>query len=172
MVDAPNRPVPRFPPAQEDAARAAIRAHLLSFAPDAKGVASGARGGDILFHECARELGVETTILLPFAPEIFLRTSVRGIPGSNWEERFRRLWSRTPASRRIVLNLPEETASYITANRAILEHAQAAPSWRLLALWDGNLSGKAGGTDDMIAMTRSLGAPVDVISLEGIARRP
>jgi len=40
------------------------------------------------------------SIVLPFAPEEFLTTSVEGAQGGNWEQRFRRIRDATPADAR------------------------------------------------------------------------
>ena len=61
MLDHPDRPAPRFPPALEAAAAQAIRDRLVGTLKHSRrgciGIASAARGGDILFHEQARVLG-------------------------------------------------------------------------------------------------------------------
>ncbi|HEX6093370.1 MAG TPA: hypothetical protein VFZ07_08460, partial [Dongiaceae bacterium] len=107
MTDLPDRKEPRFPPALEGAARIAIGAELdrLKTREIAGGFASGARGGDILFHEECRKRGIATTIVLPFAPDEFAKSSVEGADG-DWPLRFRRLWDETPVERRLVLDLP------------------------------------------------------------------
>jgi hypothetical protein len=45
------------------------------------GFASGAGGGDILFHEECRSRQIDTTMVLPFEPNQFVGCSVEEIPG-------------------------------------------------------------------------------------------
>jgi hypothetical protein len=158
MIDLPDRPVPRFPPALERAARDAIRerlvATLVRMPGDSMGFASAARGGDILFHEQARELGLRTVIVLPFAAQTFEQTSVAGVPGSDWVERFWRLWEKTSEPDRIDLRLPRSSEAYVLCNAKIIELAAARGPFHLIALWDGK-GGKTGGTADLVNKARA-----------------
>src|ERR1700691_3550494 len=91
MIDAPNRKVVRFPPRAEPAVRAAIRDSLLrlrdSGGTPTVGVAGGASGGDVLFHEVCAELGVATRLRLALPVEEFIATSVAPA-GEGWVQRF------------------------------------------------------------------------------------
>ncbi len=94
VIDLPDRAEPRFPASLENAARMRIAKAIEPYAIGAGGqsewsetsavlgFASGARGGDILFHEecCRRQ--VDTVIALPFEPDVFVETSV-DIPGTD-----------------------------------------------------------------------------------------
>jgi hypothetical protein len=172
MVDLPDRATPRFPPRLEAAAAAAIKAKIeAAIAPDMLGLASGARGGDILFHEAARALGLSTMIVLPFAPEVFEETSVNGVATGDWLARFRRLWSATPEAGRLVMGLPNKGASFTACNTKLIALAAARGPFHLIALWNGEKSGKPGGTDDMIRQAQSAGAEVGVIDLSPQGRR-
>jgi len=105
MVDLPGCQVPRFPPEIVDAVQGEI-AKRISYhvgtrdKNDVKGFASLARGGEILFHEVCRECGIGTIVVLPFAPDEFLKTSVEGAQGGNWAQRFLRIWETTPPGER------------------------------------------------------------------------
>src|SRR5688500_9920790 len=127
MTDLPDRKVPRFPAFLEGAARTAIGAELdrQKVRGIAGGFASGARGGDVLFHEECRKRGIATTLVLPFAPEEFAKTSIKGADGE-WLRRFRRLWDETPAQRRLVLNLPATDDAFAICNTRLLELARRA----------------------------------------------
>jgi hypothetical protein len=160
MIDLPDRPSPRFPPALERAAQDAIRKNLvatLAVMPgDRMGYASAARGGDILFHEQARDLGLKTVIVLPFQPEVFEHTSIAGVPGSDWVDRFWRLWESTPEPDRIDLRLPRSKQAYALCNAKIVGLAAERGPFHLIALWDGK-GGKTGGTADLVNKARADG---------------
>jgi hypothetical protein len=149
MTDLPDREVPRFPPSLEDAARAAIGTELDRLKGVAGGFASGARGGDILFHEECRRRGIATTIVLPFAPDAFEQASIAGADG-DWLRRFRRLWDETPAKRRLVLNLPVTDDAFAICNTHLLDLARRQGTLHLIALWDGKGGDGPGGTADMV----------------------
>lgn len=165
MIDLPDRPHPRFPARLEAAARSAIRAKVrAAVRPGLLGFASGARGGDILFHEIAREFGIRTVIVVPFAPGIFEETSVTGTPTGDWVTRFRRLWEATPEEDRVNLGLPRETASYAACNAKLLQLAAGRGPVRCIALWDGDGRSEPGGTGTMVAEARAAGAAVEILA--------
>jgi hypothetical protein len=169
MIDAPDRAEPRFPASLEEAARARIAQAISPFAPggpsaeaEVAGFASGARGGDILFHEQCRARGVDTVIVLPFAPELFIETSVI-LPDSDWTERFWALWNATPEDRREVMGLPQTDEAYGLCNARLLELARAFGRVHLIALWDGKSGDGPGGTADLVAKARGADEP-DIFS--------
>lgn len=168
MIDLPGRTVPRFPPeAETDAARAIAKAVKRQASKRTIGFASAARGGDILFHEVAREAGVQTVIILPFGPEKFVETSVAGVSNGKWVERFWDLWNATPTGGRIVLNLDEGDAAYAACNEKTLSLAGEHGTFRLIALWDGKDDGGLGGTAHMIETAKTENAHIDVIAMRG-----
>ncbi|MBZ9919990.1 MULTISPECIES: hypothetical protein [unclassified Mesorhizobium] len=169
MVDKPGRPKPRFPADLEKAASMriveAIRSHVPIRPPTTEavmGFASGAMGGDILFHEQCRAHGIRTTIVLPFSPDVFVRTSVQGIPHSNWEHRFWQLWNDTPEARRETMDLPETDEAYGSCNIRLFELARRHGKVHLIALWDGKSSDGPGGTADLVARASQSSKP-DII---------
>ena len=104
MVDSPDRPKDkmRFPPTAkaEAAARAmieqAMRTELALEGGISFGIASGACGADILFHEVCFALGIPTRLFLALPQDQFQVASVqRG--GPDWVERYHRLCERLPA---------------------------------------------------------------------------
>jgi hypothetical protein len=175
MVDLPARASPRFPPALVEAVAREIERRVARHAQDrspteVKGFASLARGGDILFHETCRRLGFDTTIVLPFAPELFLKTSVRGAEVDDWPQRFQTLWDKTPPDRRYELSLPESDDAYAICNQRILELARQAGEVQLIALWDGSGGDGPGGTADFIRRVKaSSGREPDVIDPKDLA---
>jgi hypothetical protein len=171
MTDLPDRPAPRFPPALESAAREAIGRHLAAtmaqMSSDRKGYASAARGGDILFHEEARRLGLTTVIVLPFAPATFEETSIAGVPQGDWVARFRKLWAETPEPARVDLGLPCSNAAYALCNAEMIKMAAARGPYHLIALWDGK-AGKTGGTADFVQKAIAQGDRPDIIDPAGL----
>jgi len=159
MIDLPGRSRPRFPPELADAAGAEIERRILRHTSglnntSAKGFASLARGGDILFHEICRSLGFDTETVLPFAPERFLKTSVEGVKNGRWPQRFEKLWHETPPARRHVLGLPQSSDAYAICNGRVLELARRYGAVQLIALWDGGGGDGPGGTADLIARAK------------------
>ena len=104
MVDAPGRPPDkmRFPRTAkaEATARALIEGALRDemAAPDgvSLGIAGGACGGDILFHETCAALGILTRLFLALPGDRFQVASVQH-GGPDWVERYRALCERLPA---------------------------------------------------------------------------
>jgi hypothetical protein len=176
MIDLPERAEPRFPASLEDAVRTRIAKAVERYAPDATaqskrpetstilGFASGARGGDILFHEECRRRQIDTVIVLPFEADEFVKSSVEGIPGADWPTRFWHLWNATPPERRQVLGLPpSDQAAYAICNHHLLEMARRRGRVHLVALWDGKEGDGPGGTADLVSKMRAENEP-DVFS--------
>ena len=169
MVDLPGREVPRFPPEIVDAVQWQI-AKRISYhvgtldKKDVRGFASLARGGDILFHEACREFGIGTTVVLPFGPDEFLRTSVEGAVGGNWPQRFTRIWETTPPGERYMLNLPISDAAYADCNDRMLNLAHVHGPVQLIAVWDGTGGDGPGGTAHFLACAKQIsGREPDII---------
>jgi hypothetical protein len=102
-VDAPDQPPDkaRFPrtPEAENAARTTIEEALRSEMKEdggvSFGIAGGACGSDILFHEVCASLGIPTRLFLALPQDQFQVESVnRGGPG--WIERYLKLCERVP----------------------------------------------------------------------------
>lgn len=154
MTDAPERASPRFPPQMEAIAAHAIRAQIRNaiITSDSSliGIASGARGGDILFHEICQSEGIATVMVLPFDTDAFLAQSVRSTKGTQpdcWETRFWRIWHRLGSDNRIILDTKDENDPFGACNNVMLTMAQAhGQTVELLALWDGEGAAKLGGT--------------------------
>lgn len=166
MIDLPGRPEPRFPPALEEEAAAAIRnalAEAMAHMPAEKiGYASAARGGDILFHEQARKLGFRTVIVLPFAPALFETTSIAGVAEGEWVERFRALWAKDPRDC-INLNLRRSSGAYALCNTRMIELARTHGAYHLIALWDGKGGDGPGGTADLVRKAEADGDKPHII---------
>lgn len=178
MVDKPDRKDARFPKELVEAAAREIEqriARLTAGGPKDKveGFASLARGGDILFHEICRARGFRTTIALPFAPQLFLKTSVEGVEGGDWPKRFERLWDETPPDRRHDLGLPQSEEAYALCNDFLLDLAQKAGEPQLIALWDRSSGEGPGGTADFVERAqRAAGLPPEIIDPKTLPSLP
>jgi len=175
MVDLPERETPRFPPAMEPLAAEAIREQLAQARAqhgELIGIASGARGGDILFHEACAALGIPTRLVLPFHPDKFLDASVRGIPDSDWKSRFEKVWRAHAGGARRVLDLDDAPDPFGACNTAMLAMAHAlAAQVMLLALWDGQGAVKQGGTAAFAEQVRQDGGAVVQIDTKALLAR-
>jgi len=96
MIDHPTRLTPRFPASIEEAVKQAIRGGIRSLNASI-GYCSLACGGDILFAEAMEEAGAEIHVILPFAKDDFIATSLQ-FAGSPWINRFERLLQRFPVT--------------------------------------------------------------------------
>jgi hypothetical protein len=170
LIDAPGRTDPRFPPELEAAASGAITSEIAKIAPSI-GIASAARGGDILFHEACRARGIQTTIVLPFPIAEFEKRSVSGLADSRWEKRFHALLSSAGASQIVEVDTSNSSNVFRACNKAMLDLARASdPTPTLLALWDRQIGDGPGGTAEMVIAVEQLGGRVVVIELSSLSR--
>jgi hypothetical protein len=180
MIDKPDRKEPRFPASGEPRARAAIEREvrqLMEALPGpALGVAGGANGGDILFHEICASLQIPTRVLLTLPEGPFIARSVAA-GGANWIGRFNGLMTSHAAKNEVqVLSGSEDLPSWMRApagydvwqrtNIWLLEEALAsgAPNLSLIALWDGKSGDGPGGTKDLVEQAEKHG--VNTIRLD------
>jgi hypothetical protein len=181
MIDAADRKADRFPPRAEAAARAAIRESVLrlrdSGGTPMVGIAGGASGGDLLFHEVCAELGIATRLRLALPVEEFLASSVAPA-GESWVERFRMLMKQLGSENVGVMGESDGRMDAATdnvwarANLWMVEEAVAlAPKRTLLALWDGKGGDGPGGTEHLVSVAPSYGIrvapPIPMQSLYG-----
>jgi len=172
-IDVPGRAQPRFPPEGEGTAAAMIRDAItaekrLAGAQPLEGIAGGASGGDILFHEICAELAIPTRLHLALPKEDFAVASVMDA-GPDWMERYRTLCERLEIQ---VLAHSKELPAWLAAredysiwernNRWILHTAlsRADTDITLLVLWDGKGGDGPGGTRDMVKLAESRGVRV------------
>jgi hypothetical protein len=175
-IDAPGRAEPRFPAEKESVARAAIKEAVAKeqarIATKVTGIAGGASGGDILFHEVCAELGIETQLYLAIPPAKYIVESVE-VPGQpEWIDRFRAVESRREPR---ILSQGKELPRWLRArsdysiwqrnNLWTLHNALAhgGKSVTLVALWNGKAGDGPGGTKDMVDQARTRGAKVIVL---------
>jgi hypothetical protein len=177
-IDAPDRGVARFPSRAEPIARKliadALDAEIAATGGEVVGMAGGASGGDILFHELCMERRIPTELFIVSGRDAFVRESVKDA-GPQWISRFDRLYESLP-TRALgesdePLTLPrwlrgaERYSVWERNNRWILNNALAYGAQRvtLIALWDGKEGDGPGGTKDMVKTAEERGAKVVVL---------
>jgi len=173
MVDAPDRPVPRFPPRLVAAAARAIDGALASIDAGASDVAftEGAAGGDLLFAEACLARGVPLTLLLPLAEDEFVDRSLLAVSdGAAWLARYRAVVARLAVA---PSEAPRELGAlaagddpFVRGNLWLLARALAANAERLccICLWDGGGGDGPGGTRHLVEAVRAAGG--DVIRID------
>jgi hypothetical protein len=183
MIDQPGTVPPRFPDAMKELAQTALRDKLKQEMDRTKGnivaIASGACGGDLLFHGVAKELGIDRRLLLPLPPDSFRNESVS--PGGRyWEDLFDQLLTDigTPAclSRSgqlpVWLTVRSGYTAWQRANLWLVYEALAvgANNFTLLALWDGKETTGIGGTYHMRTVAQQNGAALVTVYLSDLAK--
>jgi tetratricopeptide (TPR) repeat protein len=158
MVDAPNRPTPRFPADKEGIAAQKIAEVLdeLGTGPDDLALCQAAAGGDLLFLEACQQRGVRCQILLPLPePEFIERSILPSTDGDTWRERFFRMKERLKDPMRIMPvelgPLPRGVDPFERCNLWLLYTTLA---WglgkvRFVCLWNGGGGDGPGGTEYM-----------------------
>ena len=176
MIDAPGRQAVRFPASAEEAARVAIRRSVESVVAGKNaeqttiGVAGGASGGDLLFHETCAGLRIPTLLRLALPVDAYIEASV-GPAGAVWVERFRALFRRLGPDAVSILNnsvvLPESLTEGAELNIwqrtnlwMIREAIALAPQRSLIALWDGKPGDGPGGTEHLVEVAPKFGIEV------------
>lgn len=168
MVDLPGRRAPRFPQLMEGVVADVIKQHA-GFVSERMegsviGISSCARGGDILFLETIRDLGLETRIVLPDEPEAFVAASVAGLSEGDWVDRFHALWSAHAPDLREIVTVPAGADPYDCANRRMLELGRSLASQQMLmAYWDGKAGDGPGGTADYVKLVQAADGAIDHI---------
>jgi hypothetical protein len=186
-IDEKDRPLPRFPSSKEGAAREQIREALLKEQQRLKeqqppgpalqfaGIAGGANGGDILFHEVCKELGITTTMCLAVPVDDFKRASVNPA-GAEWTDRFDALYKVT---KRFELHdddklplwlqkMPGKRYNVWMRNNIFELYrglANGGMNMTLFALWDRKDGDGPGGTADMVKLARDRVAKVVVLEV-------
>lgn len=172
MIDAKDRDAPRFPPYKEQNVRQEIEKHVRNLKVRSKdslfGIAGGACGGDILFHELCLEMNIPSEIYLAMPIPQFKEESV-SFAGKTWENRFDKLTERLT-----VHILPESNANdksdnvWARANLWMLQSAlkEGGKHMTLLALWDGKGGDGDGGTEHMVEVAKKGKATIEIIDIK------
>jgi hypothetical protein len=175
LIDVEGRSEARFPPALELAVREALRERVRALhAPIV--YTSAACGADLIFIEEALDAGAEVNVVLPFARDDFVRTSV-AVGGAGWAGRFERALGRAAS----VLEATDDghlgdDALYAYAARlleglAILRADRLHADPLLLCVVDPDAPGETGGTRAAVERWRArVGAPA-VIDLHALRTR-
>jgi tetratricopeptide (TPR) repeat protein len=176
MIDPPGAERPRFPESLREQARQAILEKVQQEAARTAGrviaIASGANGGDLLFHDVCTQLGITRRLLLPLPPDMFRNESVSPA-GRWWEDLFDRMLKDQPvpphlsASEDLPIWLSARTdySSWQRANLWFLQEAIAVGAMHLtlIALWDGVKTEDIGGTYHMRTIAQESGASLVTI---------
>jgi len=158
MMDASDRPQPRFTAGMEAAA-----AQKIAQALDTLGAGEGdlalsqaAAGGDLLFLEACQQRGVRCRILLPFEePEFIEQSILPATNGTQWRDRYFALKAQLADAPRIMPDelgpLPKGINAYERCNLWLL---YTALGWgvdevRFVCLWNGASGDGPGGTKHM-----------------------
>jgi hypothetical protein len=159
LIDAPDRPLPRFPATKEASAAQRIAEELDRLDADARDLAltQGAAGGDLLFAEACLARAVPLRLLLPLPEHEFIERSMLGCAdGQRWRARYLALKARLHEAPRAADEAlgplrPGEDA-FERANRWLLDTALAfgAERLRFITLWDGAGGDGPGGTRHMV----------------------
>jgi len=180
-IDAPDRETPRFPASAEGEARRmiaeAVAAERRGADGPVVGLAGGASGGDILFHELCGEQGIPTTLYLAAPRSAYVAASVADA-GPDWVARFDRLHERLPTR---ILGEELEVPDWLAAkpgysvwqrnNLWLLHNAlvQGPSRVSFLALWNGEAGDGPGGTAHMVATARARGGRAVVLDAKALA---
>jgi class 3 adenylate cyclase len=171
MIDLADRPVPRFPPGAEPAARDAIRQHLLKIKAGF-GYSSAASGGDIIFCECLLEMEAKVNLVLPCSVEAFKRQSVSPA-GPEWERRFHHVLANCTscttanpigsASGQSASPIELVYANRIATGLASLQAQALDLELQAIALWNGVRNIQVGGTASVVGDWERQGLRLQVI---------
>ena len=175
MIDKPGRKEPRFPASKEAIISQRIKEEIELLRSKTRGkllgIAGGACGGDIIFHEICQRTGIATEFYLALPREQFLVESVE-FAGTGWVERFDQLYKKIPTH---ILSQTKELPGWLQKkeNYTIWERnnlwelnyalARGGINMTLIALWDGKGGDGPGGTSDMVKEAKARGAKTIII---------
>ena len=159
MVDAPDRPKPRFPPTMVPRASAENDKVLdeLKAGPGDIALTQGAAGGDLIFAEACVKRGVRLQLLLPLPEPEFIEKSVMpSTDGAAWRTRYYALKPQLAEPARVMPvelgPLPAGASPFERCNQWLLYSALSygPDKVRFVCLWDGAGSDGPGGTKHMV----------------------
>ncbi len=171
MIDKPGRPEARFPPVKEINARDAITDALNKILQTHKkvvGIAGGASGGDILFHEACIKQQIPSRLFLLSGKEEYIKTSVKPA-GENWVARFEKLYEVLPKTF-YHGHIEDSHARWKMNNEWMLNDtiSLSGKDFTLIALWDGLPGDGPGGTEHMVKMAKNAGGNIIILNTKKI----
>jgi class 3 adenylate cyclase len=175
MIDAPGRGKARFPPALEDAVRAAI-ARALEVALPVIAYSQAACGSDILFCEEMLARGQEINIVLPCSREDYVTASVLH-GGPDWLPRFERVLAQATSvtyatsERYLGDDTLFEHAANLIQGMALLRARELAVEAGMLAVSDHGQAGGVGGTLSTLDNWKALIPRHEIIDLAELRRQ-
>jgi hypothetical protein len=149
VVDAPDRPRPRFPPDQVPRVSAAIGSALERWevGPGTTLITGAARGADIIAAEEALARSARVRVVLALPQDEFERRSV-ALPGTDWVDRFREVLARAEVE---VIDGPHDDGAFARANARIIQIAREIDeSPYAVIVWNGQEGDGPGGTRDFV----------------------
>jgi tetratricopeptide (TPR) repeat protein len=158
MIDAPERPTPRFPADKEHLAKQKIAESLEALGASGEDLAlcQAAAGGDQLFLEGCQKRGVRCQVLLPLPePEFIERSILPSVEGATWRERYFKLKQGLEDPIRVMPNelgpLPLGVDPFERCNLWLLYTTLAwgVEKTRFVCLWNGGGGDGPGGTEHM-----------------------
>ena len=187
-ADMQGRAEPRFPNTKAAISKARRMIHAAVEEEQRRtdgrlvGVAGGASGGDLLFHEVCGELGIKTWLLLAVPRDLYVRASVQD-GGPDWVDRFDTLYRDRQAADRLLVLQNEQTLPSWLADApdysvwlrnnlwtfwfGLCNGAQNAS---LIALWNGKEGDSFGGTKDMVQLAEDHGTRTKILPAEQLLR--
>lgn len=151
LVDAPDRPVARFPQRLVDQVSQAVAAVFDRWrvGPGSVIICGGARGADIIGAEAGLARGARVVVILALPADAFEATSV-ALPGTEWAERYRRLLAVAEV-RQPPPSAAQERDVFAHTNQRMVDAALARdPQPKVLLVWDGKTGDGPGGTADLV----------------------
>ncbi|WP_298220912.1 hypothetical protein [Flavobacterium sp.] len=173
LIDSKNRKSPRFPAEKESLVKDAMTNQIMEINAQFTnliGIAGGASGGDILFHEICAMLNIPTEIYLGLSVEDFMSESVSPA-GAHWEKRYMNLIDTLPVH--IYKGLKEGENVWEQTNLWMLRSAMkdGPRQATLLALWDGKEGDGPGGVAHFIEAATQSDVKVKTIDIKCIIDR-
>ncbi|RZM76629.1 TRAFs-binding domain-containing protein [Leptolyngbya iicbica] len=176
MVDAPDRPTPRFPPELEPHVYQAIydylERHNIRF-----GYASAACGSDLLFLEAMLALKGETHIVLPYEQQQFIQDSVAVVPTGNWRHRFEQAIAHATeviiASQHKIASVNEVFFEYsyrMLHGLAKVRATQLNTELMPLTVWNQQAGDGFGGTSSAVHYWQQWSDAVEIIDINALLR--
>jgi hypothetical protein len=175
LIDAGNRAVPRFPPSLVGSVRQALDRSIAAMHQPVA-FASAACGADLLFVEAALAKGAEVNVVLPFARDDFVRSSVV-VGGDEWVRRFDDALARAS---RVIMATDEqylgddmlfEHAALLVEGLARLRAAQLEAAPCMLCVIDPKGGGDVGGTLSSYERWKASGDRLQAIDLATLGER-